>query len=325
MSKRSTNPIKHHITCFLEYCEVEKGLSDNTQKNYNHHLAQFVRWLERQDRPHCLAHELTADDIWNYRLYLAKKYRTNTGAYLSKASQNRLLSSLRALLRYFHVRGIEAIAASDVTLAKDNSSQSLTYLPLPDILKMLEVPDITKKKGLRDRAIMELLFSSGLRVSELVGLDVTDVAGITDASNRSFEISVTGKRNVTRSIYISPRAASWVTTYLKSRTDALDPLFINLASRFKDHHRLTPRAIHMMVVKTAALAGLSKKITPHTFRHSYATDLLSHGADLRSVQELLGHKNVATTQIYTHLTNTQLRKVHEQFHARHEDDSKPTE
>jgi len=319
MPTRSTQPIKDHITPFLEYCEVERGLANNTQQNYNHYLAHLVRWLDRQNRSEYLPHELSPDDIWNYRLYLAKKYRTNTGANLSKASQNRYLSALRALLTYFQHRDIEAITASDVTLAKDSSSQSLTFLPFSDVEQILDTPHVTTRKGLRDRAIMELLFSTGLRVSELVGMNVADISGLLPVDGSS-EISVTGKRNVTRTVYISPRAATWINTYLKSRKDNHDPLFINLASPVKDHKRLTARAIQMMVVKTAASAGINKKITPHTLRHSYATDLLSHGADLRSVQELLGHKNVATTQIYTHVTNAQLRDVHERFHARQSDD-----
>ena len=311
----STRPIKDHVTPFLEYCEVERGLADNTQQNYNHHLALFVRWLARQDRPDCFPHELTADDIWNYRLYLAKKYRTQSGGNLRKSSQNRYLTALRAFLRYFQHRDVEALAPSDVTLPKDATSRSLTFLPFADVLTMLDVPNVHTLKGLRDRAIMELLFSTGLRVSELVALDVADIAGIDDAGDRSFEISVTGKRNITRTVYISPRAATWLKTYLEFRKDTLPPLFINFASRVKGQKRLTARAIQMMFVKTAALAGINKKITPHTLRHSYATDLLSHGADLRSVQELLGHKNVATTQIYTHLTNVQLRDVHERHHG----------
>ncbi len=181
---------------------------------------------------------------------------------------------------------------------------------------MLGIPDTSTLGGLRDRAIMELFFSSGMRISELVAIDVDQVSFLSDKSTtRTYELSIVGKGKHIRTIFISPRAAEWLRSYLSKRRDVFRPLFINHRLKEEEVSRLTPRSIQKMIARCAILAGLSKKVTPHTLRHSYATDLLSRGADLRSVQELLGHKNVATTQIYTHVTNKRLRDIHEKFHG----------
>jgi site-specific recombinase XerD len=182
---------------------------------------------------------------------------------------------------------------------------------------MLQVPNLSTPSGLRDRAIMELFFSSGMRISELVALDRDRLSFLTrkGAKDQTFEISIVGKGKHIRTVFISPRASQWLREYLSKRDDDEKPLFINQRTKNARDRRLTPRAIQLMIRKCAVAAGLSKKVTPHTLRHTYATDLLSHGADLRSVQELLGHKNVATTQIYTHVTNKQLREIHERFHG----------
>jgi site-specific recombinase XerD len=183
---------------------------------------------------------------------------------------------------------------------------------------MLKQPDTAKPEGLRDRAIMETLFSSGMRIAELVALDIEQLAPLASdrrETERTLELPIVGKGKHIRTIFISPRASHWIRAYLASRGDDLKPHFINGRSRNPESKRLTPRAIQLLIGKYARLAGLSKKVTPHTMRHTYATDLLSHGADLRSVQELLGHKNVSTTQVYTHVTNKRLRDIHEQFHG----------
>ena len=202
-----------------------------------------------------------------------------------------------------------------IKLAKQKSDETISFLEVRDVAAMIEVPDIQTPKGLRDRTIMELFFSSGMRISELVALNVDQMSMLKDGkTDRTYELSIVGKGKHIRTIFISPRAAEWIRAYLKSRRDVEKPLFINLRSN-TEANRLTPRSIQKMISRAAMLAGVSKKVTPHTLRHTYATDLLEHGADLRSVQELLGHKNVATTQIYTHVTNKRLRDIHEKFHG----------
>lgn len=314
---KSSDPIIEHIVPFLDYCEVEKGLSNNTQKNYQQYLQLFGKWLKETKNQALLPHQLTANHIWDYRLYIARKYKTPRGEYLSKKSQNYYLIAIRALLNYFADRDIESLPSSKVKLAKQKAEETISFLDVNDIEKMLKIPDTSTKQGLRDRAIMELFFSSGMRISELVALDLDQMSMLKDGSKtRTYELSIVGKGKHIRTIFISPRAAEWIRAYIASRhADMHKPLFLNLRSKDEDNRRLSPRAIQLMISKCAMLAGLSKKVTPHTLRHTYATDLLGHGADLRSVQELLGHKNVSTTQIYTHVTNKRLRDIHEKFHG----------
>ncbi len=314
--RKSNDPIKDHILPFLDYCEIEKGLSSNTQRNYQQYLNLFVKWLNEVGKSNMKPHELTADHIWDYRLFIARKYKTPRGEYLSKKSQNYYLIALRALLTYLAERDYETLPSSKIKLAKQKSEETVTFLDVHDIEAMIKIPDTTKPSGLRDRAIMELFFSSGMRISELTSLDVDQFTMLKDNDKkRTYELSIVGKGKHIRTIFISPRAAGWLREYLKERRDVEKPLFINYRSRNQEDKRLTPRSIQKMISRTAIMAGLSKKVTPHTLRHTYATDLLDHGADLRSVQELLGHQNVATTQIYTHVTNKRLRDIHEKFHG----------
>jgi len=314
--RKSTDSLKELIFPFLDYCEIEKGLSNNTQRNYQQYLSLFTKWLKETGEPDLLPHELTAEHIWNYRLYIARKYKTNRGEYLSKKSQNYYLIALRSLLSYLAERDIETLPSSKIKLAKQKSEETISFLTVQDIEAMLKVPDITKPIGLRDRTIMELFFSSGMRISELTALNLDQFTMLKDNStSRTYELSIVGKGKHIRTIFISPRAAELMRQYIKIRTDVDKPLFVNYRSKDPTNKRLSPRSIQMMIARTARLAGLSKKVTPHTLRHTYATDLLDHGADLRSVQELLGHKNVATTQIYTHVTNKRLRDIHEKFHG----------
>lgn len=309
-------PIADYILPFLDFCEVEKGLSNNTQKNYKQYLSLFTGWLKKTDNEKLLPHELSANHIWDYRLYLARTYKTPSGEYLTKKSQNYYLIALRALLNFLAERDIETLSSSKVKLAKQKSDETISFLEMRDIRAILKVPDISTESGLRDRTILELFFSSGMRISELVALNADQVSFVNDKNqNRTFELSIVGKGKHVRTIFISPRAAEWLHKYLTKRHDAYKPLFINLRSKDPDSKRLSARYIQKMISRYAILAGLSKKVTPHTLRHTYATDLLAHGADLRSVQELLGHKNVATTQIYTHVTNKRLRDIHEKFHG----------
>lgn len=315
---RSREPLPHHILPFLEYCEIEKGLSNNTQRNYEQYLKLFTGWLSKTGQSSLLPHDLTAKHIWDYRLYLARAYKTPSGGYLGKKSQNYYLIALRSFLNFLADRDIETLPSSKIKLAKQKEDHTISFLEVRDIEKMLAIPDVSTRTGLRDRAIMELFFSSGMRISELTLLDVDQFTFLDDKSRtRTYELSIIGKGKYVRAIFISPRSAEWLRTYLVARRDVFEPLFINFRSKNsnEDAKRLSARSIQMMIARSAMLAGISKKVTPHTLRHSYATDLLSRGADLRSVQELLGHKNVATTQIYTHVTNKRLRDIHEKFHG----------
>ncbi len=314
---KSTRPLIEHIPSFLDYCEVEKGLSLNTQRNYGQYLELFSKWLvEEQEDEGLLPHKLTAKHIWDYRLYLARSYKTQMGDHLRKRSQNYYLIALRAFLAFLSDRDIESLPSSKVKLAKQKIEENISFLDLPDIEKILDVPDVAKPNGLRDRTIMELFFSSGMRISELLSLDQDQMSVLQDKKkNKTYELSIIGKGQKPRTIFISPRATHWLRKYLEQRRDVHKPLFINYRSKDPSKKRLSARYVQMMISRYARLAGISKKVTPHTLRHTYATDLLSHGADLRSVQELLGHRNVSTTQVYTHVTNKQLRNIHEKYHG----------
>lgn len=318
MALKNPGPLVALVLPFLDYCEIEKGLANNTQKNYRQYLKLFTDWLEKTGDRELLPSSLSAEHIWNYRLYLARTYRTPRGDFLGKKSQNYYLIALRAFLSYLAERDITSLPSSKVKLAKQKSDETISFLDLSDVERMLKTLDIESPAGLRDRAIIELLFSSGMRISELLSLDADQLSFLRDNSTtRTYELSIVGKGKHVRTIFISPRAGEWLRKYLSARKDMHRPLFVNYRSRDIDSKRLSPRYVQKMISRSAMIAGLSKKVTPHTLRHTYATDLLGHGADLRSVQELLGHKNVSTTQIYTHVTNKQLRDIHEKFHGGH--------
>ncbi len=297
-SAQTNQPVRSYIGPFIEYCEVEKGLAADTQKNYALYLRLFARWLERIDQRDLCPLELTARHVWDYRLYLARSYRTPRGQTLSKRSQNYYLIALRAFLDFLAERDIETLPSSKIPLSKDKEEKVLTFLEKADIEALVQVPNTATPSGLRDRTIMELLFSSGLRIGELVALNIDQMSMLKDKdADRTHELSIVGKGRRVRTVFISPRAAEWLRAYIKSRHDVFEPLFINYRSPAGSDRRLTDRSIQKLIARAAVLAGISKPVTPHTLRHTYATDLLAHGADLRSVQELLGHKNVATTQI----------------------------
>lgn len=310
-------PIKKYIIPFLDYCEVEKGLADNTQKNYAQYLRLFAGWLDKTKRSDMLPRQLTAKDIWDYRLHLARAYRTRGNERLSKKSQNYYLIALRALLDYFTEKDIACLPSSKIKLAKTQNESQISFLELRDMEKILMIPAVAATAGMRDRAILELLFSTGLRISELTALNKEQLSFLLAKEPvKTVELSIIGKGKRVRTVYVSPRAAGWIKKYLRARSnDFSGALFTNARTKNPEARRLSARAIQTMISRCAARAGLSKKVTPHTLRHSYATDLLSRGADLRSVQEFLGHKSVATTQVYTHVTNKRLRDIHEKFHG----------
>jgi len=276
-------PLLTYLQPFLDYCEVEKGLSSNTQRNYSQYLRVFFAWLDKTHRVDLRPCDLTTKHVWDYRLYIARNYKTPSGRYLTKKSQNLYLIALRAFLRYLAERDIETLPSTKIKLAKQKTEEPISFLERHEVEAVLKQPDTTKAEGLRDRALIETLFSSGMRISELVALDVEKLAPLLHGSGgteRTLELPIVGKGRHVRTIFISPRAAHWIRTYLATRGDDFKPLFINCRSRNPEEKRLTPRSIQLKIAKYARLAGLSKKVTPHTLRHTYATDLLSQGADL---------------------------------------------
>lgn len=311
--EKSQKPITEHIPDFLDYCEVERGLSDNTQKNYQRYLKKLETWLKSQNKQDLKPHELTNDEVWKYRLYLSR-FQDKNGSPLSKLTQNYYLVALRALLSYFLAKDIESLPPGKVTLPKDaNREKTIKFLNLEQIQKLLEAPKTASPTGLRDRAMLEILFSTGLRIAELVALNKEQFDSVWNKDD--FEIGIIGKGNRPRTVYFSERALEWLKKYLKTRKDNHKALFINYRSRAQEENRLTARSVERIVKKYAVMAGIPIFTTPHTLRHSYATDLLGQGVDLRAIQEFLGHKNIVTTQIYTHVTNKRLRDIHRQYHS----------
>lgn len=317
--KKSTKPIKEHLQDFLDYCEVEKGLRDNTQENYKNYLEKFFYWMDQSKNSPLLPHQLTPDHIWAYRLYLSRQPSPATGKTLSKSTQNYYLIALRAFLAYFVAKDILSLPPGKIALPKaDKGQKSVKFLTLEQIGKLLSSVEPKDPVSIRDRAILETFFSTGLRIAELVALNLEQFSSLKD--KKDMELGVIGKGGKPRVVYFSERALSFIKKYLEIRNDIKNAntkaLFINFRDKNNDaDNRLTSRSIERMVKKYAMLSGIPVFTTPHTLRHSYATDLLNQGVDLRSIQEFLGHSNIATTQIYTHVTNKRLRDIHHQYHS----------
>jgi site-specific recombinase XerD len=294
---------------FLEYLEIERGRSVKTIENYDRYLDKFFVFA-KTDKPSLITEEL----VRTFRLYLNRQPGTKTGNRvdpMKRRTQNYYLIALRAFLKYMRKRGIESLSPEFIELAKV-PERSLDLITDQELQRLMKSPDVATPQGLRDRAILELLFSTGLRISELCNLSIDDV----DLSRDEF--SVRGKGDKIRVVFLSDSAKDAIRTYLKSRKDMDDALFVQYGKNVKEakHLRLSPRAVQRMLKVHAAKAGITRKVSPHVIRHSFATDLLSNGADLRSVQALLGHANIGTTQIYTHVTDKHLRDVHKKFHGR---------
>jgi site-specific recombinase XerD len=293
-------------TDFLEYMEIEQNRSQKTIQNYDHYLTRLSDFAGEINIT-----DVDAELIRKWRLWL-NRLGTNTSDELGKATQNYHLIALRSFLKYCAKRNIPALSADKIELSRTRRKQ-VTFLNTEELERIFAQPDLDTLSGLRDRAILELLFSSGLRVSELVGLDKDHI------NLKRREFMVRGKGQKDRPIFISGEAADWVQKYIDKRTDTARPLFVRYSGSKKvdlsgNFHRLTARSVQRIVARSALLAGITKHVSPHTLRHSFATDLLMNGADLRSVQAMLGHSNIATTQIYTHVTDPHLRSVHERFH-----------
>ncbi len=311
---KSDKPILRHIPDFLDYCEIERGLSDNTQKNYSRYLNKFNQWLKAVHKEGLKPHELTPEDIWNYRLYLARFKDPKTNKILSKLTQNYYLIALRSVLTYFSDKDIISLPADKIQLPKDaRKEKTVKFLTLEQIEKLLLAPNIETKEGLRDRAILEVLFSTGLRIAELTALNLEQFKGL--GLKKDLELGVIGKGKHPRTVYFSERALEWLKKYLKSRSDNDKALFTHFRTKMVSEGRLTARSVERIVKKYTTLANIPYFTTPHTLRHSMATDLLNKGVDIRIIQEFLGHRNISTTQIYTHVTNKRLGDIHRQFHS----------
>jgi site-specific recombinase XerD len=325
--------LKQLKTQFLEYIEIEKGRSLNTVSNYDHYLSRFLDFI-KNDNPT----NITDNIVRDFRLWLNRQpalpehmrgrstgNNRATGETLSKKTQNYYLIALRAFLKYLARQEIKTMSPERIELAKVGE-RSLDLITHVELTKLLESPKGNDLKDLRDKAILKLLFSTGLRVSELCSLNK-------DIDLHSDELSIRGKGGKVRVVFISDEAKNAVKKYLSARKDMSDALFIQVtspkpglganlkkqkslsqASANMDVKSLTRRSIERIVKQHAIKAGISKKVTPHVMRHMFATDLLSNGADLRSVQAILGHANIGTTQIYTHVTDKHLKEIHKKYH-----------
>ncbi|MGE5540817.1 MAG: site-specific tyrosine recombinase/integron integrase [Bacillota bacterium] len=294
---------------FLEYTEIEKGRAVKTVENYDHYLSVFFDQMKIQN-----VRDITEDRIREFRLWLNRQPGTGN-ATMKRRTQNYYLIALRAFLKYLRKRGIEGLNPERIELAKLPerqidvvTSQELDRLLRAPVDALAKEEDADKRlKYLRDTAMLELLFSTGLRVAELCALN-------SDIDLTRDDLSVRGKGEKVRVVFLSPAAKNAVTDYLKARKDMEEALFVE--GRPNRLHRITPRDVQRRIKVYAAKAGITTKVTPHTLRHVFATDLLSNGADLRSVQALLGHASINTTQIYTHVTDSHLREIHKRFHSR---------
>jgi len=292
---------------FLEHVEIEKGNSLKTVNNYDHYLNRFLDFAKISEPS-----EITDDKIREFRLFLNRqpgiKIRGQQASTLKKNTQNYHLIALRSFLKYLIKRRINSLPPDSIDLAKIKE-RSLDLISTAELERLMKAPDESNLKGLRDKAIIELFFSTGLRLSELCSLN-------RDLDLTKDEFSIRGKGEKVRVVFLSDTAKNAIRNYLKGRKDMDEPLFIQFSRNGGSGNRLTQRSIERIVRFYAIKAGISKKVTPHVIRHSFATDLLSNGADIRSVQMMLGHANIATTQIYTHITDKQLRDVHKKFHSK---------
>jgi len=305
------------INDFLEYCEIEKNQSELTIRNYDHYLRRFLNFAENGRSRDIRPEQINAELIRKYRLYL-NRLNTELGGNLAKITQTYHIIALRAFLKYLTKRDIKSLPAEKVELGTMERRQ-IEFLEISEVDDLLQAPEKYPSKKelitLRDSAILETLFSTGLRISELVNLNCDQI------NLDRGEFTVRGKGGKDRVVFLSDSATKKIKTYLSKREDNAKPLFIHFSGVKDgldegDYMRLTPRSIQRMVSKYAKLAGITKKVTPHMLRHSFATDLLINGADIRSVQAMLGHSSITTTQIYTHVTDTRLREVHNKYHSK---------
>lgn len=300
---------------FIEYIEIEKGRSRLTSRNYDHYLTTFFSQMNIAE-----VSDITETKVREFRLWLNRapgaKTKGQHAGTMKKVTQNYYMIALRSFLKYLRKRGISSLSPDTIELAKVGA-RDLDLISSNELERLLAAADGTDLKGLRDRAILELFFSTGLRLSELCSLD-------RDLDLARDEFSIRGKGEKVRVVFLSESAKAYIKKYLNVRKDMDEPLFVGVSQKgipkksaiAKKMGRLTPRSIERIVKFYAIKAGISKKVTPHVLRHSFATDLLSNGADIRSVQMMLGHANIATTQVYTHITDRQLKEIHKKYHSK---------
>lgn len=295
------------ILDYIEHLEVEGGRSDKTAENYKLYLERFIEFTND-----IKVDKITSEVIRKYRLWL-NRYKNNVDDKLATITQSYHLIALRGFLKYLSRRDIISLSPDKITLPKVSRKQ-VSFLHYDEVQRLFAQISLDDETGLRDRAIIELLFSSGLRVSELVNLNKDHI------NTKRREFMVRGKGQKDRPVFIGKATAQRVNDYLAARLDNLPPLFLsysrnNIAGTTGDYRRLSARSIQRIISNYARLAGITKHVSPHTMRHSFATDLLMNGADIRSVQSMLGHSNISTTQVYTHITDEHLREVFEKFHS----------
>ena len=294
---------------FLEYIEIERGRAVKTIENYDHYLTRYFSQMKIKK-----VGDISEQNVREFRLWLNRQKGSaqrsgNVGnGTMKRRTQNYYMIALRAFLKFLRKRDIAAISPEKIELAK-LPERELDLITPAELARLMQAANGTEEKDLRDKAILELFFSTGLRVSELCALD-SDL----DLTQDSF--SVRGKGEKVRVVFLSPVAKSAVAAYLKSRKDMAEALFVNARTDKSIPSRLTPRSVERIIKKYAMKAGITKKMTPHVLRHVFATDLLNNGADIRSVQQLLGHASINTTQIYTHITDSHLREIHKKFHGK---------
>ena len=296
-------PLPSLKTEFLEYLEIERGRSVKTVENYDRYIARFLKFTKIT-----APSGLTERSVREFRLYLNRE--KGTSGTMKLKTQNYYLIAIRAFLKFLRKRGIESLAPEKIELAKVGA-RDLDLMTAGELDRLMKAPAGNGLRELRDRALMELLFSTGLRVSELCGLS-------RDLDLSRDEFSVRGKGEKVRVVFLSAEAKQAIKAYLDKRADIDSALFVQMGKNAKNTKdlRLTPRSVERMIKQYAIKAGITRKVTPHVMRHSFATDLLENGADLRSVQALLGHANITTTQVYTHVTDKHLREIHKTFHGK---------
>jgi site-specific recombinase XerD len=286
---------------FLEYIEIERGRAVKTVENYDRYLTRFFAQMNIKDTS-----AVTEEAVREFRLWLNRQ--DGVEGSMKRRTQNYYLIAIRSFLKFLQKRGVKSTSPEKIELAK-LPERHLDLITTAELTRLLQAARGEGEQELRDRAMLELLFSTGLRVSELCSLD-------SDLDLSRDEFSIRGKGEKVRVVFLSPAAKEALRAYQKARKDMGEALFVNRARGREKGERLTPRSVERIIKKYAIKAGITKKVTPHVLRHSFATDLLSNGADIRSVQQLLGHASINTTQIYTHVTDSHLRDIHKKYHSR---------